>query len=208
MKSFMFKEFLQKQVIAKVKTQTRRTHGLEKVNHNPGRYKFQALLPPITEKDQLYALFVDLENPSTSALVSCKPKYQIGDICYLKENYAIAGNTTHHHIYQADYDPEARKKIKWKSKLMMPAVSARYKVQVTGIRVEQLSQISEYDAKEEGIERHWRDSELWKDYLDDDNGISFPSTSFFTLWDSINNYGPWDYNPWVFVYEFKFLENG
>jgi len=119
MKSFMFKEFLLKQVVAKVKTQTRRTHGLEKVNENPSRYKFHALLPPITEKDQLYALFVDLDNPSTSALISCKPKYQIGDICYLKENYAIAGNTTHHHIYQADYDPEARKKIKWKSKFLL-----------------------------------------------------------------------------------------
>jgi hypothetical protein len=208
MKSFMFKEFLLKQVVAKVKTQTRRTHGLEKVNENPSRYKFHALLPPITEKDQLYALFVDLDNPSTSALISCKPKYQIGDICYLKENYAIAGNTTHHHIYQADYDPEARKKIKWKSKLMMPAVSARFKVQVTNIRVERLQDISEYDALKEGVEKHWRDTELYKCYFDDNFAHKQTTYSFKSLWSFINGNDSWNKNPWVFVYEFKLIDNG
>jgi hypothetical protein len=208
MKSFMFKEFLLKQVVAKVKTQTRRTHGLEKVNHNPGRYKFHALLPQITEKYQLYALFVDLDNPSTSALVSCKPKYQIGDICYLKENYAIAGNTTHHHIYQSDYDPEARKNIKWKSKLMMPAVSARYKVQITGIRVERLQDISEYDAIQEGIVNHWFCTKYYQCYLDVEGFYKQAIDSFRSLWYFINGNDSWNKNPWVFVYEFKLIDNG
>lgn len=208
MKSFMLKEFLLKQVVAEIKTQTRRTHGLEKVNENPNNWAFNGMHQ--WRKGQWQepipcAVFI---NKDLAQVAYCKPKYQIGDICYLKENYAIAGNTTDHHIYQSDYDPEARKKIKWKSKMMMPAVSARYKVQVTGIRVERLQDISEYDAIHEGVEKHWRDTELYKCYLDDDFAHKQATYSFRSLWYFINGNDSWNKNPWVFVYEFKFLENG
>lgn len=208
MKSFMFKEFLLKQVVAKVKTQTRRTHGLEKVNENPNNWAFNGMHQ--WRKGQWQepipcAVFI---NKDLAQVAYCKPKYQIGDICYLKENYAIAGNTTHHHIYQSDYDPEARKKIKWKSKMMMPAVSARFKAQVTGIRVERLQDISEYDAIQEGVEKYMGDSKLYKSYHQSGVGFVLAKGSFQSLWFSINGIDHWNKNPWVFVYEFKFLLNG
>ena len=200
----MFKEFLLVQVVARKKTQTRRTHGLEQVNENPNDWTFIEILyyPPNNNK---FATFKKGNGFLAEKIINCKPKYQIGDICYLKENYAIAGTTTHHHIYQSDYNEQDRKQIKWKSKLMMPAVSARYKVKVTDIRVERLHYITEQDAIDEGIERHWRDSELWKDYLSDDSAAHLPKIAFFTLWQSINGKESWNKNPWVFVYTFELL---
>lgn len=201
----MFKEFLLKQVVAGKKTQTRRTHGLEKVNENPNNWRFEGIRQYQklgAKKTVLCAVFI---NKDLHRVVCAKLKYQIGDICYLKENYAIAGKTTHHHIYQSDYNEQDRKQIKWKSKMMMPAVSARYKVKVTDIRVERLQDVSEYDAIQEGIENHWFCTRYYQCYLDIEFFHKQATDSFRSLWYLINGNDSWNKNRWVFVYTFELL---
>jgi hypothetical protein len=82
---------------------------------------------------------------------------------------------------------------------------SRITLELTGMRVERLQDISEADAIAEGIERHRGN---WRCYTDANAGVAcrFPVNSYRTLWESINGAGSWDANPWVWVLEFKRLD--
>ncbi len=80
-------------------------------------------------------------------------------------------------------------------------------VTITNIRVEQIQDISEEDAIDEGISRvgelstepHWG----WKDYTGNGQALS-PIMSYQSLWDKINGEKyPWDSNPYVWVIDFE-----
>jgi hypothetical protein len=87
----------------------------------------------------------------------------------------------------------------WRSPLYMPKWAARIWLEITGIRVERVQDISEDDARSEGIYNH--------EHL---KYITSACKAFQGLWDSLNKkrgFG-WDDNPWVWVIEFKVLERG
>jgi hypothetical protein len=72
----------------------------------------------------------------------------------------------------------------------MPRWASRITLEVTGVRVERLQDISEADAQAEGVE------------LSDDQ--TYPYTfAFATLWDQLNGDDAWSADPWVWVVEFK-----
>lgn len=89
-------------------------------------------------------------------------------------------------------------------------------LEITAVRVERLQDITEEDAMKEGVERNaaadgsWSNSDGWIDYVDlAAGGEGFPATtareSFQSLWDSI--YGSWNPNPYVWVVEFRKVED-
>lgn len=89
-----------------------------------------------------------------------------------------------------------RKKII--SSIYMPKWAARIWLEVTNIRVERVQDISEEDCVSEGIKHCVDLSKKTSDHF-----------RFIVLWDSINNkrgFG-WNKNPWVWVVEFKRIEN-
>ena len=72
--------------------------------------------------------------------------------------------------------------------------ASRITLEITGVRVERLQEISEADARAEGVSaKHTPDA----DYTARD--------AFSALWESINGGGSWDANPWVWVVEFRRL---
>jgi uncharacterized protein YhfF len=80
--------------------------------------------------------------------------------------------------------------------------ASRITLEITNVRVERLNEISEEDAKAEGVPPIW---------LEDDDNLIPPHDSyregFAELWDKINGKKhPWSSNPWVFVIEFRRLE--
>lgn len=88
----------------------------------------------------------------------------------------------------------------WKkvSPTQMPKEAVRIFLQVTGVRAEQLREISEKDAEFEGAFKT----------KEDDIGFWTFRRGYETLWNS--NYAKrngrqyaWDKNPWVWVYEFE-----
>lgn len=106
--------------------------------------------------------------------------------------------------------------IKWKPSIHMPRKASRILLEIVGVRVERLNDISEEDAKAEGLKYHslyreWGGVEphpassislpQWRWY-------ETPKKAFSNLWESINDKGSWDANPWVWVIEFKRIGPG
>lgn len=83
----------------------------------------------------------------------------------------------------------------------------RIQLEITGIRVERLQDISEADALAEGIQAYsdgtYRDYNVPDDKVFDHYTFASPVDSYRTLWDTINGPGSWEANPWVWVIEFR-----
>ncbi|MBN9356181.1 MAG: hypothetical protein J0I15_07020 [Herbaspirillum huttiense] len=85
----------------------------------------------------------------------------------------------------------------------MPRWASRIMLEITGVRVERLQDISAADALAEGI-----DAEAARTTLSfvGMREICGPVAEFSVLWESINGPGSWDSNPWVWVVEFRRIE--
>lgn len=95
-------------------------------------------------------------------------------------------------------DPDTIGRGRVRQSIHMPRWASRITLEVTGVRVELLQDISEADALAEGV-RHW--GETWI-------GVPVPDDcackAYSELWDSINGKNaPWDNNPWVWCYTFR-----
>jgi hypothetical protein len=78
--------------------------------------------------------------------------------------------------------------------MFMPRWASRITLEVTGIRVERLQDISEADANAEGVKHSL--------HLP---GGRFARENFAHLWWTIHGDESWDANPWVWVVEFRRL---
>lgn len=98
--------------------------------------------------------------------------------------------------------------LAWRPSIHMPRWASRITLEITGVRVERLKDISEEDAKSEGALFHngggvghsgWRH--------DPEHGFVYPSAreSFFSLWRSIHGEDSIQENPWLWVVEFQRL---
>lgn len=146
-----------------------------------------------------------------------------GDRIYVREtwqhaNYPLGpyqeGTTV---FYRADYlndphGPDGEKSPEgkyrhWQPSIHMPKSAARIWLEITGVRVERLQDISETDAIAEGIERvdDFFGCACWKAYGEPDGADVVcpddPIGSFRSLWESTG--GDWQANPWVWVIDFK-----
>lgn len=107
-------------------------------------------------------------------------------------------------VYEASRHPDTSFG-KLRPGMFMPRWASRITLEVTGVRVERLQDISEADAIAEGIEPDVQPDDLvplWRNYSTGNTTIS-PVYSYQTLWESINGPGSWDANPWVWVVEFR-----
>lgn len=89
----------------------------------------------------------------------------------------------------------------------MPRWASRITLEVAGVRVERLQDISEEDAKAEGADPldMAHNPSLSNAHRIDFGGIQSHKAGFRKLWESINRPGSWDANPWVWVIEFRRL---
>lgn len=143
------------------------------------------------------------------------PYGQPGDRLWVRESFA--------HVYCNNIEPMARSPEDvaymadnmtpdrgvygpWKPSIHMPRWASRITLEVTGVRVERLQDISEADCWAEGIEQVMND---FPDSSQIDTAfrlglcIDDAKPLYAQLWESINGPGSWDANPWVWVVEFR-----
>lgn len=106
-----------------------------------------------------------------------------------------------HLYYRADRNETPLPHLKWTTPIHMPRWASRITLEVTGLRVERLHDISEADAKEEGIFQLWPGAWHWQK-SNIGAGVT-PRTAFAALWESVNGVDSWRTNPWVWVVEFR-----
>lgn len=149
------------------------------------------------------------------------PYGQVGDILYVRETwrkYCFVDSMGYTHFdqeiieYAADnpgriylvdgdgarmYNKDGSEKyVPWRPSIHMPKSACRLYLQITDIRVERLNEISEEDAKAEGVETLG----LYPGYDVSARG------KFEGLWNSINGPDSWDSNPFVWVISFKKID--
>lgn len=80
----------------------------------------------------------------------------------------------------------------------MPRTASRMTLEVTGVRVERLQDVSEADAASEGV------AEWARGACAAGNPMGYTNVGYFSLlWESINGPGSWNANPWLWVVEFR-----
>lgn len=178
------------------KTMTRRMKGLELVNMAPDKWSSIEVDSPFKPIDIFW-----FEGDDERIAVRC-PYGQPGDLIYVRETWAPAWNQV---LYKANERYGKYEGQKWKPSIHMPKEAARIWLQVTSIKVERLKDITEEDAKAEGVEKIDESIFCWKHYGGKYAGCSNAKTSFQSLWQSINGDESWQANPWVWVVSFKVL---
>lgn len=96
--------------------------------------------------------------------------------------YRADGDMPPHHEYGA---------VRWFPSIHMPRKYSRILLEIVGVRVERLQDISRGDAMAEGCP-----------FPNIARGAN-PREWYAELWDQINGPGSWSANPWVWVVEFK-----
>lgn len=91
----------------------------------------------------------------------------------------------------------------------MPRWASRITLEITGVRVERLQDISPFDCEAEGVQRLPLQDDQPQPWwtADVSAGPILHSRSalgaYHRLWETINGPDSWDANPWVWVVEFK-----
>lgn len=146
-----------------------------------------------------------IEDMIADMLAHC-PYGQPGDRLWVREtfgydNMAAFNKKTY---FKADNnDPKIE--LHWKPSIHMPKAAARLWLEVVSVRVERLQEITEDDARAEGIIDGGCLNCGESEPCGCDNPQPDARDGFVYLWNSLNakrGYG-WNINPWVFVVEFK-----
>ena len=142
------------------------------------------------------------------------PYGTVGDYLWVRETWAPKG-TTGKLYYRADGELGSINVERWKPSIHMPRRLSRITLEITGVRVERLQDISEEDADREGFATTFEHSHdcghdscaLAGGIQDCDGEVVSGIDTFRQYWDSLNaKRAPWSSNPWVWVLELKKCE--
>lgn len=229
---------------ARTKTQTRRTQGLEIVNQDEiNKWEFVGMGKD-DENEKSLAVFKAIGYDHTWA--ECPLPAEPGDILWVREtsfsgylldeNGQVPDNPETAYWYFADckdkrpfdasdgwcmneYGSDKSLWPKWKPSIFMPRQACRLWLKITNLRVERLQDITEADAKAEGVLTKPYGSHPFFCTIDytypPQRGGFRPGfcaytgkqyrSSYETLWQSINGKDSWAANPFVWVYHFEVL---
>ena len=191
--------------------------------------------PPIAFTEDNFCAIVDPRSPNPKTETrrlsngSDKPKYNVGDRCYLTEptqNLAGADYTNKKlHIQYFWHNPETRwvtpaeqdlvllSKRKtglysWQNARFMLKSFARYWVEIVDVKLERLLDITAEAAIAEGIKKSigYNFATNYYDYVLKEYGHrEDPISSYFSEIEMLHGKAIANSNPWLWVYKFKFI---
>ncbi len=131
------------------------------------------------------------------------PPYEPSDQIWVRETWVWEGDTGWQDMcpigsfyYKADFE-ENEGPTKWKPSIFMPREACRIILEITDIRAERLHDITEEDAKLEGVGKFISpiiDPDFYHRYV------------FRELWIDINGEDNWNKNPFIWAIKFKRIE--
>ncbi len=120
-------------------------------------------------------------------------RFQVGTKLWVRETFAEIPNDGGSWVYRAtDPDWATTEGWKWKPSIFMPRSASRLTLEITNVVVERLQDISEEDARAEGVRLN--STTHWETEARD---------AYRSLWNSINGAGSWDLNPYVYAVTFR-----
>lgn len=134
----------------------------------------------------------------------------IGDLLWVRETHAprsdcwgrwqesVLRGFSHFETDQLRYAADHGEHFidKWRPSIFMPRWASRITLRITDVRVQRLQEISEEDAKAEGVEAVMHKKvHGWTPHV----------LEYSLLWDRINGTGSWRENPWVWALTFEVI---
>lgn len=207
----LFSGAMVRAVLDGTKTQTRRVVKPQPTGFVGG--------PGVTLRDGSPAPLIPIDEDSGDygREIHC-PHGQPGDRLWVREAWRVIDaadcfaprelTAAHRLWFEADgpHDPPAGR---YRPGMFMPRWASRINLDVTGVRVERLQDISEADAMAEGIFPHVRGGWHWLQHnssnLDDWNQFGYKTAriAYLALWEAINGPGSAEANPWVWAINFQ-----
>ncbi|MDP3405080.1 MAG: hypothetical protein Q8S03_10350 [Brevundimonas sp.] len=176
------------------KTQTRRIVKPQPRVHENGSYGWDA------GRGARCAGLAGTHWPPTLGLDCMSPYGGPGDRLWVRETWCHA-DTRSGFAYCADTPLGSDQTGNgWRPSIHMPRAACRLTLNVTGIRVERLQDISEADAEAEGVQTPALVPILGAFWSSRDG--------YARLWNHINGPDSWSANPWVWVVTFEVADNG
>ena len=176
------------------KTQTRRVLG----NSGPGRGRSNIFSAQIGWSDS-YVL-----DPGNANWRERDTPYAPGDRLWVREAFSyelldVDRNGFMPPWYWADGNPESGDFTRPKPSIHMPRWASRLTLLVTDVRVQRLQEISDDDARAEGVL-----PDGFEGYRGHEGTIGYPTAiwAFRHIWHTIHGPDAWDANPWVAAISF------
>jgi hypothetical protein len=224
-RGILFQAPLVRAILAGQKTQTRR---LIRIDDTPVQFEASAAnvrqrgIPSDAQNVRFLGCYLKCDAPEGSTTVSSRvlcPYGQAGGRLWVRETWATLTGNGIRTVYRADGEdprtgwddtpPVARPAMRWRPSIFMPRAASRITLEVTSVRVERVTDITEEDAKAEGV------TPLTGLHPDQQiisgegrtQGTHPYTLAFAVLWDTINDEPGrrWVDRPWVWVVGFRRL---
>ena len=145
---------------------------------------FAETLDVLTDKELIEHYYL-VEHPE-------KIPYKVGEIVAVAQAYK--------NVPLFPFDPDVTNTPGWTNKMYVRSDLMPHRIEITGIRIERLRDISDENCMKEGIHKTTFDTftfDGWKYFSHN------AREAFAALIDKVSGKGTWDSNPYVFAYEFK-----
>lgn len=219
MKKIMFNDTfgLTQAVLDGRKTMTRRT-----ILQPPYKNYDVALSVPtvsLDEESPLYGTFCWFNKDNRDEYTKwIRPQWRVGEVVAVAQRYAdvIARISPTFNPHACDW---MRATAGWNNKMFVEAERMPHRIQITGVTLERLQDISDEDCLKEGVveDAHHVGGTVMKKYYPAPEyvkamhkigwGIVYdtPQEAFAQLINKVSGKETWEFNPYVFVYEFKLI---
>lgn len=145
-----------------------------------------------------------------------KPKYKVGEVVAIAQSYMDVdrfhrkGKNAAYLEYLDSILPELKLYPGWGNKMFVKADLMPHHIEITGIKVERLQDISDEDCLKEGIihvstflgQKIYHTPHVNGSYL----STNVAQEAFAYLIDKVSGKGTWESNPFVFAYEFVLFD--